>query len=109
MILAYIFIHIENILIVALSSTIKLPDAKNMDVLKPIALWCHAGGTVVSFIFFLWMMCRKDIMSLELEIPCCECQLRIVNLNVQSRTQAFELSDNETVVIKICCFLIMID
>ena len=38
MTLAHIFIHVESILIVALSSTIKLPDAKHMDVLKPIAI-----------------------------------------------------------------------
>ncbi|XP_028413909.1 XK-related protein 8-like [Dendronephthya gigantea] len=82
MILAYISIHVENILMVALSSTIELPDAKHMDVLKPVAIWCHAGGTMISFIFFLLMMCWKDNATLlkqampNIPCPCCpdQCQ-----------------------------------
>ena len=52
MILAYIFIHLENILIVALSTTIEFSDTIHMDGLKPISFRCHVGGTVLSFIFF---------------------------------------------------------
>ncbi|XP_028410704.1 XK-related protein 6-like [Dendronephthya gigantea] len=52
MIVAYIFIVVENIVIVVLSLTIDIPDAKHMDVLKPIAYGCLIGGTSISFIFF---------------------------------------------------------
>ena len=54
MTVTYFFIHVENILLVALFLTIEHPDA-NMDTLKPIALWCHAVGSMISFVsFFLF-------------------------------------------------------
>ena len=64
MIVANIFIHLENNLIVALCLTVEPPDAIHMDELKPIAIWCHTGGTIESLFSILFKRCRKDIMSL---------------------------------------------
>ena len=54
MIVAYIFIVVENILMVISCVTIAPPDIKHMDVLNPIALGCLVGGTVISFFSFLY-------------------------------------------------------
>ena len=50
----YIFIVVENIFMVILSVTIAPPDTKRVDVLKPTALGCLVGGTVLPFFSFVY-------------------------------------------------------
>ena len=57
MIVGYIFIVVENIIMVTLSLTIEIPDTPHMDVLKPVAISCLVGGSILSFIFFFIYYC----------------------------------------------------
>ncbi len=51
MITGYIFMMLENIVMVTLSVTIETQD---MDILKPVALSCVIGGSVLSIAFSIW-------------------------------------------------------
>ena len=51
MIMGYIFMMLENIVMVTLSVTIETQD---IDILKPIALSCVIGGSVLSMVFIIW-------------------------------------------------------
>jgi hypothetical protein len=58
MIVGYIFIVLENIIMVTLSLTIEMPDVSHMDVLTPVAIACVGGATFLSFIFiFVYYYC----------------------------------------------------
>ena len=54
MITGYIFMMLENIVMVTLSVTIETQDVPNIDVLKPVALSCVIGGSVLSIAFIIW-------------------------------------------------------
>ena len=50
----YIFMMLENIVMVTMSVTIETQDVPNIDVLKPVALSCVIGGSVLSIAFIIW-------------------------------------------------------
>ncbi len=54
MIRGYIFMILENIVMVTLSVMIETQDVPNIDVLKPVALSCVIGGSVLSIAFIIW-------------------------------------------------------
>ena len=49
----YIFITLENSVMVALSLTIEISDIPHMDILKPVAISCLVGGSVISIVFIV--------------------------------------------------------
>ncbi len=49
-----VLILLENIVMVTLSLTIETQDVPNIDVLKPVALSCVIGGSVLSIVFIIW-------------------------------------------------------
>ncbi len=51
MIVGYILILLENIIMVTLPLTIVMQDVPHMDILKPVAISCVAGGSVVATVF----------------------------------------------------------
>ena len=54
LILGYVLLLVENIILVSLSLTIEIPGNTHMNVLKPVAIWCLAGGSILSLIFCLF-------------------------------------------------------
>ena len=54
MITGYIFMMLENIIMVTLSLTIETQDVPDMDILIPVALSCVIGGSVLSIAFIIW-------------------------------------------------------
>jgi hypothetical protein len=53
MIIEYIFLLVENIIMVTLSLTLEKSDVPHMDILQPVAISCLVGGSVLSFIGFM--------------------------------------------------------
>lgn len=60
MIIGFIFIVLENLIMVTLSAIIELPDVPYMETLRPIAIGCIAGGSIASFIFSLIFICLPE-------------------------------------------------
>ena len=60
MMMGFIFIVLENLIMVALSASIELPDVPNMETLRPIAIGCIAGGSIASFVFSMIFICQDD-------------------------------------------------
>ena len=60
MIMRYILLLVENTVLVTLSLTIEMPDTQQMDILKPIAISCLLGGSVISIIGFIFYYCCAD-------------------------------------------------
>ncbi len=53
MIMGYILIMLENIFMVTLSLTIEIACSPHIDILKPVAILCLVGGSVVSILFIV--------------------------------------------------------
>ena len=53
MIMGYILIMLENIIMVTLSLTVEMQDVPHMDILKPVAISCLVGGSVLSMVFIV--------------------------------------------------------
>ncbi len=60
MIMRYILLLVENTVLVTLSLTIEMPDIPQMDILKPIAISCLLGGSIISIIGFIFYYCCAD-------------------------------------------------
>ena len=68
--IGYIFILVENIIMVTLSLTIEKPDVPHMDVLQPVAISCLVGGSVLSAIGFIFCWHCMDFSSSPPEGSC---------------------------------------
>ena len=61
MLVGYIFVVLENIIMLIVFLTIEMPDIPHMDVLKPVAMACViGGGTFLSLIFIFIYYCCVD-------------------------------------------------
>ena len=52
-IVCYVFIILENIVMVALSLTVEIPGSPHMDKLQQVAILCLVGGSVISIVFIV--------------------------------------------------------
>jgi hypothetical protein len=68
--IGYIFILVENIIMVTLSLKIEKPDVSHMDVLQPVAISCLVGGSVLSAIGFIFCWHCMDFSSSPPERSC---------------------------------------
>jgi hypothetical protein len=66
----YIFLLVENIIMVTLSLAIKMPDVPHLNVWQLIAISCIVGGSVLSFIGFKLCWHRMNFSSSPFERYC---------------------------------------